>query len=146
MIVIAKAEPNLLQDVEALLKSVNLPIEEVKENFDNFFVVKKKDLIIGCAGVEIYENVGLLRSVAIEPSSQKKGIGKKLVKRLEDFVIENNIKRLYLLTESAEHFFHRLHYQKIPRDSTDSHIKESLEFTTLCPSATVMVKELDRYS
>ena len=85
--------------------------------------------------------MGLLRSVAIKPSSQNQGIGQMLVRKIEEFAIESQIKKLYLLTDTAEHFFYGLDYRKIPRNSTDVRIKQSIEFTTLCPSAPVMVKE-----
>ncbi|MHA1932463.1 MAG: hypothetical protein ACW96X_07980 [Promethearchaeota archaeon] len=49
---------------------------------------------------------------------------------------------MYLLTDTAEQFFYRLEYKKIPRDSTDVRIKQSIEFTTLYPSVPVMAKEL----
>jgi amino-acid N-acetyltransferase len=142
MVLISRAEPNHLQEVEALLLKVKLPIEGVKEAFNNFFVIHKNNMFIVCAGIEIYEDVGLLRSVAIQPSSQNQGIGQMLVSKIEEFAIESGINRLYLLTDTAEQFFHRLDYKKIPRSSTDVRIKQSIEFTTLCPSAPVMVKEL----
>ncbi len=142
MVTITKAESIHLQEVEKLLLTVNLPIEGVKENFSNFFIAKKQNMILGVAGIEIYEEVGLLRSVAIKPSSQKQGIGQMMVNKIEEFAIKEGVKNLYLLTDTAEPFFLRLNYQKIPRDRTDSRIKQTLEFTTICTSATVMVKEL----
>ena len=141
MVVITKTESIHLQEVEKLLLTVNLPIEGVKESFSNFFIAQKKNMIIGCAGIEIYEEVGLLRSVAIIPSSQKQGIGQMMVNKIEEFAIEEGIKNLYLLTDTAEQFFLRLNYKKIARERTDSRIKQTIEFTTICTSATVMVKE-----
>ena len=142
MVLITKAESIHLQDVEKLLLMVNLPIEGVKKSFSNFFIVQKQNMIIGCAGIEIYEEVGLLRSIAIDESSQKQGIGQMMVNKIEEFAIKEGVKNLYLLTDTAEQFFLRLNYQKIPRNRTDSRIKQTIEFTTICTSATVMVKDL----
>ena len=143
MVAITKAESIHLQEVEKLLLTVNLPIEGVKENFSNFFIAKKQNMILGVAGIEIYEEVGLLRSVAIKPSSQKQGIGQMMVNKIEEFAIKEGVKNLYLLTDTAEPFFLRLNYQKISRNRTDSRIKQTIEFTTICTSATVMAKKLD---
>ena len=146
MVLITRAEPIHLQEVEALLLMVKLPIEGVKESFSNFFVAQKNNIIIGCAGIEIYDDVGLLRSVSIKPSSQNQGIGQMLVDKIEEFASKSGIKQLYLLTDTAEQFFHRLNYKLIPRNDTDVRVKQSIEFTKLCPSAPVMVKDLKEVS
>ena len=142
MVIVTKAESTDLKEVEELLLKVKLPIEGVKDNFSNFLIAQKENMIIGVSGIEIYEEVGLLRSVAIKPSSQKQGIGQLMVSKIEEFAVKTGIRKLYLLTDTAEQFFLKLNYQKIPRDRTDSRIKKSIEFTTICTSATVMVKEL----
>ena len=134
--------PNHLKEVESLLLKVNLPTEGVKENLSNFIIAQKENKIIGCAGIEIYDKVGLLRSVAINPALQGQGIGCKIMFKIEEFALNHNINRLYLLTETAEQFFHKLGYKKISRSSTEIQIQQTLEFTTLCPSAPVMVKQL----
>jgi len=132
-----------LENVLRLLKLVDLPIEGVKEHFQNFFLIKEDNLAIGCIGIEIYGQVGLLRSLAVHPSFQNKGLGQKLVGWIERYSTEKGINSIYLLTETAENFFLKLGYQFIPREKTDPKIKQSIEFTTLCPSAPVMVKKID---
>ncbi|MHA1968134.1 MAG: arsenic resistance N-acetyltransferase ArsN2 [Candidatus Hodarchaeales archaeon] len=130
-----------LPGVLKLLKLVDLPIEGVKEHFHNFFIVKKDKMTLGCIGIEIYENVGLLRSLAIHPSFQGKGIGQQMVSKIEEYSAEKGLHNIYLLTETAEKFFLKLGYQFISREETDTKIKQSIEFTTLCSSSPVMVKD-----
>ena len=72
---ITTAAPVNLPYVLELLKLVNLPIEGVKEHFSNFFVLKVENRVIGSIGVEIYPKVGLLRSLAIHPNYQRRGLG-----------------------------------------------------------------------
>ena len=131
-----------LEEVLTLLKQVNLPIEGVKEHFKNFFVTKEDKTIVGCVGLEIYEEVGLLRSIALQPSFQGKGLGEQMVSKIETYSVENRINKIYLLTETAEKFFLKLGYRIIPREETDPRIKQSNEFTTICPSSPVMMKSL----
>ncbi len=142
MLSTTKAIKQDLKEVLTLLKLVNLPVEGVKEHFNDFFVVKKEKTIVGCVGMEIYENVGLLRSVAIHPSFQGKRIGQKMVIKMEAYSLEKRIQTIYLLTDTAENFFLKLGYKIIPREDTDQRIKQSIEFKTLCPSSPVLVKDL----
>ena len=140
---IIKANDQDLDSVLSLLKIVNLPTEGVDDNFHNFFVAWEGSQIVGCAGIEIYENIGLIRSVAVHPASQGRGLGYKLVNTIHRFSIERGLNEIYLLTETAEKFFSKLNYIVIPREEADDKVKQSVEFISLCPaSATCMVKTL----
>lgn len=143
MVEIIKASDEDLESVNSLLKLVGLPIEGVTDNFHNFFVAWEKNQLQGCAGIEIYEDVGLIRSVAVHPSFQGRGLGRKLVETIQRFSVENGLKEIYLLTETAKEFFSKQEYVIIPRNEADIKVKQSIEFTSLCPvSATCMVKTL----
>jgi len=143
MVEITKASNEDLESVYSLLNLVILPIEGVADNFHNFFVAWGKDQLQGCAGIEIYEDIGLIRSVAVHPSFQGRGLGRKLVEKIQRFSIKKGLKEIYLLTETAEEFFSKQNYSVIPRDEADNRVKKSIEFTTLCPdSAICMVKTL----
>ncbi|MFX0211656.1 MAG: arsenic resistance N-acetyltransferase ArsN2 [Candidatus Hodarchaeota archaeon] len=144
MIDVNKAKNNDEKSVLLLLKEVNLPLEGVTENFDNFFVAYKDGQLVGCAGIEIYNNFGLLRSVAVHSSSQGYGLGRMLVNTVHKFSVEKGLKKIYLLTETAEKFFSKLNYVAIPRDKVDAKVKQSIEFTSLCPETAIcMVKILN---
>ncbi len=67
-------------------------------------------------GIEIYENVGLLRSLVVDNGCRKMGYGQQLAAKAEAWAYERSIKSLYLLTTTAAGFFSRLGYQVIPRD------------------------------
>jgi N-acetylglutamate synthase-like GNAT family acetyltransferase len=71
---IKKVMESHLKSVYELFKLVDLPIERVKENFSDFFVIQNEDQIIGCIGLEIYGEVGLLISLAVIPSHQGRRI------------------------------------------------------------------------
>ncbi len=139
---ITKAITQDLPEVLKLLKLVDLPFEGVKEHFQNFFIVRNDKMTVGGIGIEIYENVGLLRSVAVHPSFQGKGIGQQMVSKIEEYSAEKELHNIYLLTDTAEKFFLKLGYQLISREETDTRVKQSIEFTTLCPSSPVMMKKI----
>ncbi|PWI47256.1 hypothetical protein CEE45_12735 [Candidatus Heimdallarchaeota archaeon B3_Heim] len=137
---ITKAIVQDLPEVLKLLQLLDLPIEGVKEHFQHFFILREDEMVVGCIGVEIYDNTGLLRSIGIHPSYQGKGFGQQMVSRLEEFSSEKELNSLYLLTETAEKFFLNLGYKYVSREEVDPNIKQSIEFTKLCPSSPVMVK------
>lgn len=143
MVDIIKASNKDLESVYSLLKLVDLPTEGVADNFHNFLVAWERNQLQGCAGIEIYEDVGLLRSIAVHPSFQGHGLGRKLVETIQRFSIEKGLNDIYLLTETAEEFFSKQNYVVIPRNEADEKVKQSIEFISLCPvTATCMVKTL----
>ena len=139
---ITKTNTQDLPEVLKLLRLVELPIEGVKEHFQNFFIERKDKMTIGCIGIEIYGNLGLLRSVAIHPSFQGKGLGQQMVSKIEEYSAEKGLHKIYLLTDTAEKFFLKLGYLLVSRDEVDPRIKQSIEYTTLCPSSPVMMKKI----
>ena len=142
MLLTTKAITQDLPEVLTLLKLVDLPIEGVKEHFHDFFIIRKDKMVVGCVGIEIYENVGLLRSLGIRPTFQGKGLGKQMVGKIEEYSAEKGLRNIYLLTDTAEKFFLKLGYLLISREETDPRVKQSIEFTTLCPSSPVMMKKI----
>ncbi len=144
MVTITRARNQDLREVLALLRNVHLPIEGVADQFHNFFVAHDNHNLVGCAGLEVYGNVGLIRSVAVEPSSQSQGLGRSLVASLETLAAEKNLEEIYLLTETAAAFFSKLNYVIIQRESAKPDIRQSMEFTSLCPASGICMKKTVR--
>lgn len=134
----------LNHEVEALLVSANLPTSDLYfSNQTQLFGVRADACIIGIVGVEIYEDVGLLRSLVVDNGFRKSGHGQKLVSKAETWASERNIKFLYLLTTTSASFFSRLGYEEISRTRAPASIKSTAQFSGLCPSsATFMCKTL----
>lgn len=145
MVDIIKASDEGLESVYSLLKLVDLPIEGAADNFRNFLVAWERNQLQGCAGIEIYGDVGLIRSVAVHPSFQGQGLGRKLVETIQRFSIEKGLREIYSLTETAEEFFLKQNYIVIPRNEVDFKVKQSIEFISLYPVfAACMVKTLTK--
>ena len=133
-----------LDNVISLLKNVSLPIEDIHLHFNNFLVLEIEGNIVGTIGMEVYDEIALLRSLAVSKTFQKKGLGQKLYLKLFEKIKAMGISEIYLLTETAEEFFSKQGFQKVLRDSTPLQIQQSYEFTTLCPSTAVcMCKKLN---
>ena len=93
--------------------------------------------------VELFDTVGLLRSLAVVSARQRTGLGTKLVAHAEDYARIKGVRSLYLLTNTAEFFFKHCGYQRIERDNAPPAIGETKEYAEICPvSSALMVKHL----
>ena len=146
---IREAHPMNFPAVLQLLKTVDLPTEGVKEHFLSFLVgleahadSPEEVQVIACVGLEVYAPSALLRSLAIHPSHQGKGLGKKMVEAASTWAKNHDIRQLFLLTESAVDFFHKLGFIDINRDQVPHDVQQSIEFTKLCPTAPCLTKKI----
>ncbi len=147
---LVKATEKDLPSIELLLKSVKLPFEGVKDHIGNFLLLYEEShlessfKLIGCVGLELYNENALLRSLAVDPQKQKLGIGKELTEAIITYAKEKGIKHLYLRTDTAEKFFLKRNFKIVSLDEIPTSVKESVEFSTsVCPvSAINMFLEL----
>lgn len=132
----------------ALLEREGLPIADLTSNARlEFWVLDASESFAGVVGLERFGADGLLRSLAVSPEFRRRGLGSRLVERLESDAHAEGVKRLVLLTETAEAFFRRRGYQRVDRSSVGAGLKESAEFRSLCPaSAVCMSKVLEKSS
>jgi N-acetylglutamate synthase-like GNAT family acetyltransferase len=137
---IEAASDRMLREVEELLFLLSLPTAGLRDQFPAAYVVAKEFDVVGCAGLETYGEVGLLRSVAVSPTFQNRGMGARLV---EDRLTAAKMKRLeavYLLTTSAAGFFARLGFVPADRTKVPAALAASLEFSTVCPAAATCLR------
>jgi len=129
------------QTVCDLLSRHKLPVEDINRELTHFFIVKQQDLLVGVIGMEQYGEFGLLRSMATDLAYRNNGIASSLVAALFAHSKKLGLKVMYLLTETAENFFAKKGFQKVNRDETPAAIKQSAEFSHLCPSTAVVMKK-----
>jgi amino-acid N-acetyltransferase len=126
----------------AMLKQNNLPVEDITSG-TQLFIAEENNEVLGTIGVEYDFNDALLRSLSVAENKRKKGLGLSLVNFLEDYVQKQGIENIYLLTTTAVDFFSKLDYHVTARETLPVFIRQSSEFTSVCPSsATVMKKAL----
>jgi amino-acid N-acetyltransferase len=126
-----------------LLTHCGLPHEDITpQHLRHFFVTKEKGQIVGVVGLEVFECLALLRSLAVDSRFRKQGIAAQLMKRVEEYAASLKIEEMYLLTVTAERFFLKRGYQRIERESSPPEIQGTAEFQGLCPvSSVLMVKQ-----
>ncbi|WP_448698723.1 arsenic resistance N-acetyltransferase ArsN2 [Mucilaginibacter sp. AW1-3] len=126
-----------------LLKAEGLPADDLRDGPDDFFVAISNNEVIACAGLEVYGNYGLLRSLAVNRSFRNNGIGDELLRKIESTAKTKELLSIFLLTETAPDYFKRKHYQQIARADIPVEVQASSEFSHVCPvSAIAMKKEL----
>ena len=97
--------------------------------------------VSGVVGLELKDNVGLLRSLAVAEAYRRQGLATLLVSKIEAYARSKNIDSLYLLTLTAEDFFSERGYHKTDRGSAPPALQETTEFKSLCPQTAVCMKK-----
>jgi nitroreductase/N-acetylglutamate synthase-like GNAT family acetyltransferase len=140
---IESAEGRDLAGIAALLEQVGLPPLHLEEHLGQFLVARSGGRICGCVGMEIYGDSCLLRSLAVLPDCQGKGIGRRLVEGIVVRGREIGMRRAVILTNSAAEFAARFGFVEVSRCSVDGLIGDSWEFRAhACDSAVCMKLEL----
>ena len=108
---------------------------------ENFVIAENESgSWIGVAGVELYGESGLLRSVAVDRQFRGRGSGRILVNAILERARDKGIKTVYLLTEDADNYFKHLGFQIVDRKDVDDVVKTSLEFTEACPECALVMR------
>ena len=99
-------DENDIPSIVELLKSSNLPTEDIGTSKIDFIAASSPEvMIIGCIGVEKFGSDGLLRSFVVEANYRDKKIGSQLLNRLIAVCNQSGINTLHLLTTTAEKYF-----------------------------------------
>ena len=133
-----------LAAAKALLDSAQLPTSDLTEQHcEHFFYYGPVTAPTGLIGLELFGDVALLRSLVVSPDARTSGVGTALVRHAEAQARAQGVRTLCLLTTTAEGFFERRGYAKIPRDAAPAAIKTTREFAGICPaSSAFMSKQL----
>lgn len=139
MELIEKATPGDLPAIRALLSRLELPTQDLGAENQTFLVARDGGALVGCVALEIYGEVALLRSLAVQPGRQKVGLGHALHDRAVALAREVGLRELFLLTTAAERFFARAGYTRADRSAAPADLRGSHEFRTLCPTDAVFM-------
>jgi len=132
--------PSLLQ----LLRDAELPVDGLLDHLETAFVARVDGRVVGCAALEVYEDGALLRSVAVAPTVQGRGIGRRLTDAAITLAESLGLPAVYLLTTSAEHYFPKLAFVPITRAQVPASVQESVEFRSACPASAIVMRRVLR--
>jgi len=104
-----------IQDVAAIHRLINFwaekgemlarSLNEIYENLRDYFVYCEDEKVLGCAALHImWEDLGEVKSVAVVPEYQHKGIGTQLLKRCLAEAKELGLPRVFALSFKPQFF------------------------------------------
>ena len=134
------AEPDDRGYIEWLLVRNVFPIADLSEKLPRLYVCETEMERIGVGGVEYHHEAGLVRSVAIEESARGNGYGTRVCNKLLARANSTSLSTVYLLTTTADEFFARLGFEEVARETVPPSIKNTSEFSDLCPATAVCMK------
>ena len=127
-----------LPAIRALLADAGLPTADLAAApWADFWGCRAGEDLAGVIGLEAYGTVVLLRSLAVAPDWRGRGLGSALLAHAEQAARQRGLAALYLLTTTAEAFFARRGYARIPREAAPPALRHTAEFAALCPASAV---------
>jgi amino-acid N-acetyltransferase len=141
--VIEKAARSDLPEVRTLLECHHLPADGIDELAETLLVARDDARVVGAAGVELYADGALLRSVAVDPAVQGQRLGQQLIEAALRMAEARGAHAVFLLTTTADRFFARFGFEEITRADVPTSVQSSVEFRfACCESAVVMRKRM----
>ena len=137
---IRKARAGDWPGVLALLREHGLPIDGAREQLAGFLVAEVDGWIVGCAGLEQYGEVGLLRSVAVSADAGRHGVGSTLVRQVLREARMRRVSEVYLLTTTAADWFPRFGFSVTTRGELPAVLESSEELRRACPGTAVAMR------
>jgi amino-acid N-acetyltransferase len=135
-----------LDEVEALLRRCDLPVEGLREHASSLVVARRDGRggpIVGCAAAELYGRACVLRSLAVAHEARGSGLWRALVDAVLQRARVAGCTEAYLLTTTIEALAARQGFVRIARSEVDPAAARSVQFRlTQCDSAAVMRRPL----
>lgn len=129
-----------LGQVLALLERHGLPLDGADCMEDALVVARRGGEIAGAAGLELYADGALLRSVVVDSSVQGQGLGRRLTEAALALARTRGVSSVFLLTTTADPFFARLGFERIGRADVPSSVQQSVEFQSACPASAIVMR------
>src|SRR4029450_13728268 len=99
-----------------------------------FWVARAGEHIVGTLALEGYDDMALLRSLAVAPARQRTGLGRTLTDTALSYLTTRQFRAVYLLTTTAEAIFARPAFSLGARDAVPASVQQSVEFQGVCPT------------
>src|SRR6266851_3402326 len=99
-----------------LLQRSQLPVEGLTDHLGTTVVAREAGRIVGSAALEMHGEHALLRSVAVRPAFQSRGLGRALTEAALTMARDRHVRAVYLLTTTADQFFPKFGFTRIPRE------------------------------
>jgi len=128
------AHPGEIETIRGLIVSEGLPAIDIEDQIGGFWVLDDGGALVGCAGIELYGEAAVLRSVMVAPSLRGTREGERLIRRALTFAREGGAKRCYLFTMTAMDYFPRFGFERCTLDDFEPAAREGWQWRGISES------------
>jgi len=128
-----------LDAIQRLLVGSLLPSRDVGGASQRFIVATENGRPIGCAGLQVAGQDGLVRSMAVHWTRRNAGLGSRLHERLLFEAVLAGVRTLYVVTTTAEDFFAGHGFKKVAATAVPPALQASEEFTAFVPGGSTVM-------
>lgn len=138
-ITVGPASGGDLGAIKQLLAGSLLPSRDVGGAHQRFIAASEGGRLIGCAGLQVAGQDGLVRSMAVHWTRRNAGLGSRLHERLLFEAVLAGVRTLYVVTSTAEDFFAGHGFRKIAPQAVPPELQASEEFTAFVPGGSTVM-------
>ena len=124
---------------EANLTDAGLPIADLSDSDQAFFVFRDQCRNLGFGGFRLFGEDGLLRSVVVAEGHRGRGVGIAIVLALLARMKRGGVRRVWLLSTNAAGFFATLGFDPMDRRDAPAAISATAQFTGICPTSAALM-------
>jgi amino-acid N-acetyltransferase len=138
------AQPSDAADVAALLAACGLAGEGAPADLQHFTVAREGGRLVGVIGLEVVGTDGLMRSLAVAPEQQGRGIARRLYASLLAQASRLGLRRLYVLSTGTPGFLAMLGFRSVPPEAVPEGIRATTAYRNLPPGGTCLSRAMPR--
>jgi amino-acid N-acetyltransferase len=132
--------PGDLTAVQVLLRSNDLPFEDCSDHLSSFIGIEQNNQLVAIGGFEHLGHYALLRSVAVDSRYRGLKLGSRLVNKIIDQLHGLEVESVYILTETAEHYFTPFNFHAVDRETLPAEIQSTQQCQSLCPASAIAMR------
>lgn len=121
MIIIRKAADEDKQKLQEIIKNANFNRFDVHHYSEHTMVVELENTIVGCASLDISDDLAVIRFVYILTDYQNQGLGDGLVRALINYADRRSVKKIYIFCDNKVDYFKRFGFNYITSNKFDKY-------------------------
>ncbi|WP_062052035.1 hypothetical protein [Bacillus sp. JCM 19034] len=141
--IVRKAKQEDLLQVQRLVAKAGLRDEGIEHIIEHFLVVENESKqLIGTVGIEVYKEVGLLRSLVLQSAEWDAKLSFDFLQLTLRYAEERKLHAVYLCAKSTSALFHQIGFREVARKDVPEVIRESAHFQNQDETAKVLCCKL----
>lgn len=109
------ASPTDWNEIRNLLTANRLQVQGALNHLSNFVVATENGRVVGAIGMEVYGDIGLIRSLVVASNMRGRKVARRLIKQLIARARTRQIGALYLLSGPVDALFQGFGFEKMAR-------------------------------